>query len=272
MPRKPKKIEIRKLLVECGVFADASEAERWIMAGDVIANDRRIDKPGERVPEDAEIRIRGRRKYVGRGGEKLEGALRDLEVDVTGRVALDAGASTGGFTDCLLQHGVARVYAVDVGYGMLAGTLRSDDRVVVFERTNIGSLTPNQLDPLPSLATMDLSYLSLKEGIPIVAKLVEAGGEMVCLVKPLFEIEDADARRKGEIPDPSAYLDILNGLIEFVRGIGLHPAGLCPSRLPGTRGTREFFLHVSLRTTERAADFDVPEVVRAASGLGNGRP
>jgi len=264
MARKPKKIEIRKLLVDRGLCADASEAERWVMAGEVIANDQRVDKPGERVPEDADIRIRGRRRYVGRGGEKLEGAIRDLEVPVAGRVALDAGASTGGFTDCLLQHGAKRVYAVDVGYGMLAGTLRSDARVVVFERTNIGSLTPGQLDPPPSLATMDLSYLSLKEGIPIVANLLEPGGEMVCLVKPLFEIEDADARRKGEISDPSAYVDILNDLVEFVSGIGFEASGLCHSRVPGARGTREFFLRVSLGRREQPAAFDVAAVVEAA--------
>lgn len=154
------------------------------------------------------------------GRPEAGGALRHLQIDVTGRIALDAGASTGGFTDCLLQHGAAQVYAVDVGYGQLAGRLRQDRRVICMEKMNIGQLEPAMLQPKPSLATLDLSYLSLKQAIPIAGSLLEPDGQILCLVKPLFEANDPGMRRTGVIASPDVYRDILRDLVQSARGSG----------------------------------------------------
>jgi 23S rRNA (cytidine1920-2'-O)/16S rRNA (cytidine1409-2'-O)-methyltransferase len=237
------------------------------MAGKVIVDDQRIDKAGQGVPETAVIRLKGLSKYVGKGGFKLEGALSDFSVDVSGKVALDAGAATGGFTDCLLQHGASRVYAVDVGFGSLVGTLRNDKRVVNLEKTNISDIDPGQLTPQPALGTVDLSYLSLKKGIPIFSALLEPDGELVCLVKPLFEISDSKARRTGKIEEPSHYSDLLQDLLDFVGSIGLHTCGLSPSHIPGGKGTLEFFLHLSKERSLPSPDLDIEGVVAAALGF-----
>ncbi|MGA8943726.1 MAG: SAM-dependent methyltransferase, partial [Thermoactinomyces sp.] len=156
------------------------------------------------------------------------------------------GASTGGFTDCLIQHGAVKVYAIDVGYGQLAGKLRVDERVVNMEKTNIGDVTPEQLDPKPELASIDLSYLSLKKGIPIVAKLLKPQGDMLCLVKPLFEVDDPEIRRTGVIEDPDVYKEVLEDLVKYTEDIGLNPIGVTHSPVTGNKGTREFFLWVSI--------------------------
>ncbi|GJM70769.1 hypothetical protein HMSSN036_29850 [Paenibacillus macerans] len=155
------------------------------MSNKVLVNGRPAVYEGEQVREDVVIAIKGyEQKYVGKGGLKLEGALDRFQIDVSGKIALDTGASTGGFTDCLLQRGVAKVYAIDAGYGQLAGKLRLDPRVVNLEKTNIGSVSKLHLKPRPEFATLDLSYLSLKEAIPLVIRLLEPDGEMLCLVKP----------------------------------------------------------------------------------------
>lgn len=272
MKTRSRKVPLCVLLTDLGLCADQQEAERWIMAGRVIVDDHRVDKPGELVPGDAEVHIKGLRKYVGKGGYKLEGALRDLDVSVKEAIVLDTGASTGGFTDCLLQHGAERVYAVDVGYGMLVGKLRNDPRVVVLERTNISDLSPDQLSPQPSLATLDLSYISLQKAIPIVANLLESEGEMICLVKPLFEIADSEPRRTGKIPDAASYSRLLRDLVDFVRKEGLDPVSLTHSRVTGSRGTREFFLRISLKPSEQVRNFDIESIVRRAVELPNENP
>lgn len=192
-------------------------------------------------------------KYVSRGGLKLEGALRHFGVDVKGRVVLDAGASTGGFTDCLLQHGAARVYAVDVGYGQLAGKLRNDPRVVNMERTNISDTRLQELTPKPSLATLDLSYLSLRKAVPIVSKLLTDQGELNCLVKPLFEVADPQARRTGIIPELSMYEEILADLAAAINRMGLTVLGAAPSQVTGSKGTLEFWLRISKLTKPKPA-------------------
>lgn len=242
---RKKNLRAHELLVRQGICSGSDEAKRWILAGKVIVNDRRVAKAGEWVPADAKVRVSGMRPYVGKGGHKLEGALSAFAIRVDGITALDAGASTGGFTDCLLQHGAERVYAVDAGYGMLAGKLRNDDRVVNLERTNISDLTTDDLDPLPSLATVDLSYLSLKKAIPVVARLLAADGRMLCLVKPLFEVPDPEARRRGRIANATAYRDVLNDLRQFVKNEGLSLLGLTHSRVRGNKGTVEFWLWIA---------------------------
>lgn len=247
MKNRTRKIRLWELLVNRGVFKDRKTARGWIMAGKVIVDDERIEEEGRLVLESATIRVKGiDRKYVGRGGLKLESALSEFHLDVSGRVVLDVGASTGGFTDCLLQHGARKVYAVDVGYGQLAGSLRVDPRVVNMERINISDVSPGDLDPVPSLATMDLSYISLGDAIPVVASLLEPKGEMVCLVKPLFEVSDSDIRRSGRIKDPRLYVEVIEHLVERMDQIGFTTIDLSRSSIDGHRGTREFFLRVSL--------------------------
>ncbi len=267
MTRKRVKIQIRELLVRRGLCTTPDEAGRWIMAGKVIVNDQRIEKAGELVSEKADVRIRGMCRYVGKGGQKLEGALSDFAFKVAGQTVLDAGASTGGFTDCLLQHEARRVYAVDVGHGTLAGQLRRDERVVNLENTNISDLTSADLEPLPSLATVDLSYLSLRKAIPIVAALLDTDGQMICLVKPLFEISDPEARRLGRITAPSAYGVILKELVQFTESLAFGLLGMTHSRVRGNRGTLEFFIWLSKDGTRSAEIASFDRVVKAALRL-----
>lgn len=251
------------VLVERGLCGDRKEAAGWILAGRVLVNGRCVDKEAAPVDPGAVVQVRGlEMRYVSRGGLKLEGALADLKVDVSGRVVLDAGASTGGFTDCLLQHGAARVYAVDAGFGQLAGKLRCDPRVVNLERTNIGDLRAIPLNPPPDMATVDLSYLSLRKAVPVLAPLLVPGGEMICLVKPLFEVADPEARRTGRIQDPGAYRQVLEELAASVQDAGCTPLGVAPSRIPGSGGTREFFLH--LRAARVAPPGDLASQIERA--------
>ena len=187
--KKPRKqIPLDQLLLERGYFQDRKTAQSWIMAGKVWVADQYLTKAGQKVPTDAEIRIKDLdRKYVSRGGLKLEAALSRFALSVTGKTVLDAGASVGGFTDCLLQHGAAKVYAVDVGYGQIRGTLVTDPRVVNLERTNIGALKIEQFEPALELCVADLSYVSLTKALPTLAALFVAKKTLVCLIKPLFE-------------------------------------------------------------------------------------
>ncbi|HEX6971085.1 MAG TPA: TlyA family RNA methyltransferase [Limnochordia bacterium] len=238
--RRPRLVDV---LVARGLFSDVETAARWVMAGKVLVGEQRIDKPGTPIRSDAPIRIKGgERPYASRGGWKLAGALAAFGLRVTSRIVLDAGASTGGFTDCLLKHGAARVYAVDVGYGQLRGRLRADPRVVNLERTNIASLRAEQLDPQPDLATIDLSYLSLKKAIPLVVPLLRMPAEMICLVKPLYEVGDPLARRTGRIAGSAPYRSVLWDLCDWASRQGLGVRGLVASPLRGSRGAVEFFM------------------------------
>lgn len=271
-----KKASIRELLIERGIFENTRTADSWVMAGKVLANNVRIDKPGQLVPVTNEITVKGiDQRYVGKGGLKLEGALSDFRMDVTGVVAIDAGASTGGFTDCLLQHGAAMVYAVDVGYGRLVGRLHIDPRVVAMEKVNISDPVLLELDPRPTLATVDLSYLSLKKAIPIVAGILHGRGEMICLVKPLFEVPDSDMRRTGVVDNPDVYRDLLKDLAGFVDGLGYTVAGIAHSHVTGNKGAREFFIRICLNPAacqdKRLADHEIgkqiDDAVRAVMEL-----
>jgi 23S rRNA (cytidine1920-2'-O)/16S rRNA (cytidine1409-2'-O)-methyltransferase len=242
-----KKRPIWEVLVDLSFFDDRKTAESWIMAGKVLVNENRIDTPGQMVSPTGEIRIKGyNQKYVSKGGLKLEGALSDFKICADGVVAIDAGASTGGFTDCLIQHGASKVYAVDVGYGQLAGKLRIDPRVVNMEKVNIGDIVSGSLPQKPSLATVDLSYLSLKKAIPIFADILNNDGELICLVKPLFEVQDSNIRRTGNIEDINVYKELLIDLFDHTNSIGHKISGVTYSHVTGNKGTREFFLRIAL--------------------------
>jgi len=242
------------------------------MAGKVIVNNQRIDKAGTRVPLTSDIRLKGDGKYVGKGGYKLEGALSDFGMNVSGKVVLDAGAAAGGFTDCLLQNGAAKVYAVDAGFGALAGKLSNDSRVINLERTNISSLSPDGFDPRPEVATVDLSYLSLRKAIPVISRLLSPEGELVCLVKPLFEVADAGARRTGIIAGKSDYSEMLRALLDHVTSLDLHIYGLTHSHIPGGKGTLEFFLHIGKGQSACIEQIDIEAVVDSAAALDGKKP
>ena len=225
------------LLVERGLVESRTQAQALVLAGLVPGH----DKPGEQLDEDAVLQVERPPRFVSRGGEKLQHALDSLRVIVEGRDCVDVGASTGGFTDCLLQAGAARVVAIDVGYGQLHPRLRSDPRVTVLERTNARSLTA--LPFAPELVTCDVSFISVTKALPPVLALAAPGWEAVVLVKPQFEAGRADVG-KGVVRDPNVQRMVLESVIEAARGWGGETVGVVDSGLPGPKGNREFFVHL----------------------------
>ena len=240
-----KRDHLFKLMLSRALCITKDEAVRWILAGQVFVDGEPVHNSGQKVPIGASIVIKGKEKrYVSRGGYKLEGALQDFSLSIDGIPALDAGASTGGFTDCMLRHGAAPVYAVDTGFGQLAGRLRSDPRVVNMEKTNIAEVRVESLAPFPEFIAADLSYLSLKKAIPIIRRLVAPGASIVCLVKPLFETSNTASRRDGRIRRNADYESILTDLVHYTANQKLVPKGVTYSHLRGSSGTIEFFLHI----------------------------
>ena len=264
MASKSKKIKALDLLMSRGLFNDEKEARAYLMAGEVYMGTQRVTSASQMLPADCDIHVKGlAMPYVSKGGFKLEGAIRDFGIPVSGRVCIDAGASTGGFTDCLVKHGAGRVYAVDVGFGQLMGSLRQNPVVVNLEKTNISDEKLLRLDPKPDLGSVDLSYLSLRKGIPAFAEILRYEGELMCLVKPLFEVEDAEARRSGVLPD-DAYEGVLLDLIRDVNALPYARAvNVTHSPVTGNAGTREFFLHVVLSKNPGEIK-DLTQEVRAA--------
>jgi len=213
-------------------------------------NDVPVDKPGARVRPEQRVRVRGeQRRFVSRGGEKLAGALRDLGLDPAGRVCLDVGASTGGFTDCLLQAGARRVIAVDVGYGQLHEQLRRDERVTVLERTNARSLSPGLLSEPPDFVTADVSFISLRLLLPRLAE-VAPGAELLVLVKPQFELEKGQVGKGGVVRDDALRAAAVSRVRACAEALGYAAAGQADSRLPGPRGNREVFLWLRPRDAD----------------------
>jgi 23S rRNA (cytidine1920-2'-O)/16S rRNA (cytidine1409-2'-O)-methyltransferase len=270
MPRPPARRPLAAELVARDLFAGEDEARRWVMAGQVLVDDRVVDKPSTPVPAGAAIRVRGRQPYAGRGGYKLAAALAAFQLDVRGRVALDCGASTGGFTDCLLQRGALLVYAVEAGYGQLLGRLRADPRVRNLERTNLGDLRPAALDPRPSVITLDLSYLSLAAALPQAAPLLAAEGDVVALFKPLFEVADAAARRTGDVADPALVVAALARALAAGRAAGLSPRGAVKLALRPRHGVHEFVLHFARGADGPAWRDDQPALEALAQSPGVG--
>ncbi len=239
------KIRLDKLLVDRGLAGSRERARALILAGRVLVDEQRIDKAGSQVAVDAELRVRGGDiPYVSRGGLKLEAALKQFPVRVEGRVAIDVGASTGGFTDCLLQHGAARVYAVDVGYGQLAWNLRNDARVINLERTNIRHLAPDRLDPRPDLAVIDASFISLAKVLPPTLALLRSPADIVALVKPQFEVGRGRVGKGGVVRDPALRQKALQDVVAVALELGLEVGRSIESPVPGPKGNREFLLHL----------------------------
>lgn len=234
------KVRLDALLVERGLAESREKARALILAGDVLLDGSPATKAGQMVDAAAEIRLSRPPRFVSRGGEKLEHALNTFGLDVAGAVALDGGASTGGFTHCLLQRGAVRVYAVDVGYGQLDYRLRQDPRVVVMERTNLRDLPP--LPEPVDLATVDVAFISLTKVLPAVIRAVRPGGLIVALVKPQFEAERKEVSRGGVVRDPQIHAAVIGRVVAWATRTGLRVRGLTTSPLLGPAGNREFFL------------------------------
>lgn len=235
-------------MLERRLFDCRSRARSEIMAGKVLVNGVVCDKPGTFVRDEARITLSPGNPYVSRGGLKIAGAARDLGFNVRNKTVLDSGSSTGGFTDYALQNGALKVYAIDVGYGQLAWKLRNDKRVVVMERCNIRYLRREQLEDIPDLALLDLSFISLKKVLPA---LVDIGiQEIVALVKPQFEAGKEMVGKKGVVRDPLVHVRVLEDLLDFGRKAGLREAGVTFSHLKGPQGNLEYFIYWKLASLE----------------------
>lgn len=233
------------LLVKRGLAKSRERARAMIMEGKVLVNGTTATKPGMQVKVDASLELKGEDiPYVSRGGLKLEGALKAFGVDPTGKIAMDIGASTGGFTDCLLQHGASRVYAVDVGYGQIDWRLRTDPRVVVIERTNIRYIQRQKVPEDVELITIDVSFISLKKVIPRALEFLIPGGEIIALVKPQFELKREDVEKGGVIRSEEKRKRALYSVIEFARELGLEVLGSTESPIKGAKGNVEYFVHL----------------------------
>ena len=235
------KTRLDVLLVERGLQETRQKAQATIMSGLVYVNGQKVDKPGTAVLNDAPIEVRGNAlKYVSRGGLKLEKAMATFPIDLKGNICADIGASTGGFTDCMLQNGAAKVYAVDVGYGQLAWKLRSDERVVCMERTNARYLTHEQIPDELDFASVDVSFISLKLILPALCGLLKEGGHVSCLVKPQFEAGREKVGKKGVVRDPAVHLEVLENFLIHAKESGFTVLGMTFSPIRGPEGNIEY--------------------------------
>lgn len=248
------KERLDRLLVDRGLAETRERARALILAGEVVVGDHTADKAGQLVARDAGIRLKGTGlPYVSRGGLKLEKALDEFSIDVGGLCALDVGASTGGFTDCLLQRGVRRVFAVDVGYGQLAWKLRQDERVVCLERTNIRYLEPSLLAEVPDLAVIDASFISLDKVLPNTLRLISGTGGIVALIKPQFEVGRGGVGKGGVVRDPLKHREVVDAVRVLAEGLGLEVLGVVESPILGPKGNREFLIHLKRTGLQKGA-------------------
>ncbi len=253
------------LLTEQGYADTRSKAQAIIMAGNVYVDGQKADKSGISYEETVSIEVRGEScPYVSRGGLKLEKALRDFGVKVDGFVCSDSGASTGGFTDCLLQQGARKVFAIDVGYGQLDWKIRSDPRVVVMERTNIRYVTPADLGEALDLSVIDVSFISLKIVLPAIKALLKPDrGQVLCLIKPQFEAGKDKVGKKGVVREPQTHREVLDDFLQLARGLHFSVRGLTFSPVKGPEGNIEFLAHLTLEDLPDCAP-DTAEIVRQA--------
>jgi 23S rRNA (cytidine1920-2'-O)/16S rRNA (cytidine1409-2'-O)-methyltransferase len=244
----PNKKRLDRVVVEKKLAHSRQRARALIMAGKVLVNNHPVDKPGTQVSIEAVVVLKGEDfPYVSRGGLKLESALEALEFDITGFTCLDVGASTGGFTDCLLQYGASRVFAVDVGYGQLAWKLRQDPRVVVIERTNIRYMPAETLPQLVDLVTIDVSFISLKKVVPEVLKFMKKGAGILSLIKPQFEVGKGSVGKGGVVRDPVLHDKVIEDLSDYFAQLGFIREFVIPSPVIGPKGNREFFIFLKSR-------------------------
>ena len=259
-----KKVRLDQLVFDLGYTESRERAKTTIMSGLVFVNGQRADKPGTPVAPDAKIEVRGEAiPFVSRGGFKLDKALQVFPIDPSGKSCIDCGASTGGFTDVLLQHGAAKVYAVDVGYGQLAWKLRNDPRVVNLERTHLRYVTAEQIPELLELAFMDVSFISIELVLPAVKALLVPGADLVCLIKPQFEAGRDEVGKKGVVRDSGVHCQVIRGILDFAPQIGLSVMGLDFSPIKGPEGNIEYICHMKNGCYE-GASIDVEALVNAS--------
>lgn len=241
---KPRKARLDSLLVERGLAENRARAKALVMAGAVFSGERRLDKPGEAVPDDTPLEVRGRgHPWVSRGGLKLDHALREFALDVEGRVALDVGASTGGFCDVLLSRGASKVYAVDVGHGQLAWKLRSDDRVIVLERTNARRLSHDAVPHPIDIVVCDASFIGLQTVLPASLALAADGADLIALIKPQFEVGKGKVGKGGVVRDPALHEEVCMRIRDWLNGLpGWTVTGLTESPVLGPKGNKEFLI------------------------------
>ena len=262
-----KKERLDALLMNRGMFESRAKAQAAVMAGQVLVNEQKIDKPGTPVPPDVTIRLLGNNlPYVSRGGLKLEKALQIFPISVKDKVVADIGASTGGFTDCALQNGAVKVYAIDVGYGQLAWKLRSDERVINMERTNVRYLEKDSLHEQVDAATIDVAFISLDKVLPAVHKIVKEDGFVIALIKPQFEAGKENVGKKGVVRDPKVHESVINNVIDFAKEEGFGIAGLDFSPIKGPEGNIEYLLHLTLGDDDAISREFVAELVSRSHG------
>ena len=255
-----KKLRLDVLLVQKGLQESRQKAQATIMSGQVFVDGQRVDKPGAPVVEDAEIEVKGGLRYVSRGGLKLEKAMALWPVHLEDAVCMDIGASTGGFTDCMLQNGAAKVYAVDVGYGQLAWKLRSDPRVVCLERTNARYLSHEQIPEEPDFSSVDVSFISLKLILPAIAGVLRDGGQVVCLIKPQFEAGKEKVGKKGVVRDPAVHREVLEHFLEHAKENNFTVIDITYSPIRGPEGNIEY-LGFLQKNSGQAGTIDIPALV-----------
>lgn len=267
---------IQKKRLDCLVFdrglAESREkAKAVIMAGQVYVDGQKQDKPGTSFPESVPIEVRGDRlPYVSRGGLKLEKALALFPIDLNGKVTMDIGASTGGFTDCMLQNGAKRVYAVDVGYGQLAWKLRTDSRVFCLERTNVRYLTDKQVPETVEFFSVDVSFISLRLVLPVARRFLSENGQAVCLIKPQFEAGRENVGKKGVVRDKSVHVQVIGRIIDFVLENGFSILGLTYSPVKGPEGNIEYLLYLQKSDRPASAAPDIETLVEESHRQLNG--
>ena len=244
----PKKLRLDQLLVGKGLFASREQAQRAIMAGEVMVGTRIAGKPSELLEENAPISVKPARKYVSRGALKLEAALDHFDIAVHRKTALDIGASTGGFTDCMLQRGAKKVYAVDVGHGQLDWKLRNDSRVIILEKVNARSLSREQIPELVDLCVIDVSFISLTLILANAFDLMTPKGVILALIKPQFELQRSDVGKGGIVRDPDLHRKAQDKIVAFVTRLGHVVTGIVPSAITGADGNQEFFVCMRKRS------------------------
>lgn len=257
-------------MVEQGCAESREKAKAIIMAGDVFIQNQRYDKPGMLVPKDSQLDVRGGLRYVSRGGLKLEKAMQKFPITLERKTAMDIGASTGGFTDCMLQNGAEKVYSVDVGYGQLAWKLRTDSRVVNLERTNVRYLTSEQVPELVDFFSVDVAFISLRLVLPVARKFLKDGGEAVCLIKPQFEAGKEKVGKKGVVRDPSVHREVIEQITSFVLQNGFSVLGLTYSPVRGPEGNIEYLLYLRKSDRPVSAALNIAETVEESHHVLNG--
>lgn len=250
------------LLVEQGLADSREKAKAIIMSGIVYVDNNKEDKAGTTFEETVRIEVRGNTlKYVSRGGLKLEKAMNNFGVTLEGKVCMDVGASTGGFTDCMLQNGAVKVYSVDVGHGQLAWKLRNDERVVCMEKTNIRYVTPDDIDDVIEFASIDVSFISLTKVLPAVRELMTPDGEIVCLIKPQFEAGREKVGKKGVVRELSTHIEVVQMIVDYARANGFRTLHLSYSPIKGPEGNIEYLLHITKDESRENEEFDIRALV-----------